>query len=303
VARLVAGLDGGQSSTIALIADERGRVVARGAAGPADEVGAGPNSTRLRDALRSALDDARRHAQLPDETEFAAIVAGVSGYDGRVRGRAPEMPSPRFLLLHDAPVAHAGALGGRPGIIVIAGTGSVVYARDAAGAERTLGGWGYLFGDEGSAFRIAADALSAIMRAHDEGDPAYDAEASTACEFFGVDSLRRLAHAFYKGDVGRDRLASFAPIALRSHTLRPIAERGADRLAALVGVAVRAGAPPLVGLVGGVFADTAFRERLCGAIVAGVAGAEIVAARYEPAAGALLLAYREAGFETRELLE
>ena len=52
---LFAGIDGGQSSTVAAIADETGRVLARGRAGPADEIGEGPSSTRLRDALRAAL--------------------------------------------------------------------------------------------------------------------------------------------------------------------------------------------------------------------------------------------------------
>jgi N-acetylglucosamine kinase-like BadF-type ATPase len=59
---LVAGIDGGQSSTIAVIGDERGRILARGAAGPSDEVGATADSTRLRDALAAALADARRRA-------------------------------------------------------------------------------------------------------------------------------------------------------------------------------------------------------------------------------------------------
>ena len=90
---LVAGIDGGQSSTVAAIGDERGRVLGRGAAGPADEIGAGPESTRLFDALRDALDDARRNAGLPDRARFDAIVAGVSGYDGRVYGRTLALPS------------------------------------------------------------------------------------------------------------------------------------------------------------------------------------------------------------------
>ena len=89
---------------------------------------------------------------LPSESNFAAIVAGVSGYEGRVYGAPPEMPTRHFTLMHDAPVAHAGALAGMPGVVVIAGTGSVVYARDENGRSQTLGGWGFLFGDEGSAF-------------------------------------------------------------------------------------------------------------------------------------------------------
>ncbi len=289
------GIDGGQSSTVAVIGDEQGRILGRGRAGPADEIGAGSDSTRLRDALHGAIDDAARHAHLPANSRFDAIVAGVSGYDGRVHGREPHLPSSHVLLVHDTPIAHAGALGGRGGVVVIAGTGSVVYGRSDDGWSCTLGGWGFLFGDEGSAFAIARDALAMLMRARDEGDASLDAQAEAACEFFGAASLRWLAHSFYKGEIARDRLAAFAREALRFHAFRPIAARGAERLAALTCAAIKAGAPPRVALVGGVFGDPGFREHVRMKILATVPGVEIVEPRYEPVYGALLLAYREAG--------
>jgi N-acetylglucosamine kinase-like BadF-type ATPase len=301
VSELVAGIDGGQSSTVAVVGNASGRILARGTAGPADEIGAGEGSTRLRDALRDALADACRRAQLPKASRFGVIVAGISGYDGRVCGRAPKLPSARLLLMHDTPIAHAGALGGRAGVVVIAGTGSVVYARNDQGWSCTLGGWGFLFGDEGSAFRIACDALAMLMRAQDEGDSSLGAEARAACEFFGTTSLRRLAHAFYKGKMTRDRLASFAPSAMRFDTFRAVAYRGADRLAALTRAAIAAGAPARVSFVGGVFADAGFRARLSDGILAAYADAEIAEPRYEPACGALLLAYRELGLDVTEL--
>ncbi|MGA8097021.1 MAG: BadF/BadG/BcrA/BcrD ATPase family protein, partial [Candidatus Cybelea sp.] len=221
--RLFAGIDGGQSSTVAVVADEAGQILGRGAAGPADEIGASKDSTGLRDALQGALAQACRSARLPVETKFDAIVAGVSGYDGRVYGRSPELPSERAVLMHDTPIAHAGALGGRSGVVVIAGTGSVVYGRNDEGWSCTIGGWGFLFGDEGSAFAIARDALALLMRAQDEDDPSFAAATRAACEFFAMPSLRALVHAFYKGELTRDRLASFAPTAMRFDLLRPIA--------------------------------------------------------------------------------
>lgn len=299
--RYVAGIDGGQSSTLAVVGDERGRILASGRAGPADEIGAGPESMRLHDALSAALDDARARAGLPEKTVFAAVVAGVSGYRGRVYGRAPELPAQRLVLTHDAPVAHAGALAGEPGVVVISGTGSVIYACDAHGKPQTLGGWGFLFGDEGSAFWIAREALALLMRAHDESDSGLAGETRAACEFFDVGSLRELAHAFYHGAFGRDRLAAFAPTALRASAFNDIADAGACRIAALVHAAIEAGAPATVALVGGTFADARFRERVSAGILKGVAGAQIVQPRYKPAEGALLLAYRELGVPRPEL--
>lgn len=296
-----AGIDGGQSSTVAVIGDEGGRILGRGAAGPADEIGAGRDSTRLHDALHGALEDAQRNARLPGASRFSAIVAGISGYDGQAYGRAPELPSARVRLVHDTPIAHAGALGGRAGVVVIAGTGSVVYGRNDVGWSCTLGGWGFLFGDEGSALRIARDALAKLMRAHDEGDSSLDAETRAVCDFFGTPSLRRLAHGFYKGEVTRDRLAAFAPAALRFDVFRSAANRGADRLAVLTATAIAAGAPARVALVGGVFSDAGLRERVRAGILQRFPDAEIVDARYDPVYGALLLAYRELGLNVTEL--
>lgn len=298
---LIAGIDGGQSSTIAVLGDETGRILARGRGGPSDEIGVTPESTRLGDALLEALHDACARAKLSDGTQFDAIVAGVSGYNGRVYGRLPHVPSERFILMHDAPVAHAAALAGHPGVVIIAGTGSVVYSRSADGTTATLGGWGYLFGDEGSAFRIASDALAILMRAQDDGDASFDAETKAACAFFAMPALRHVGRAFYHGEISRERVAAFAPAALNFERFATIGHRGADRLAELAARAIAAGAPPRVGLMGGVFNNATFRERLAASIAASIPEVEIVSARYEPAAGALLLAYRELGLTVDEL--
>jgi N-acetylglucosamine kinase len=203
--------------------------------------------------------------------------------------------------MHDAPVAHAGALGGRTGVVVIAGTGSVVYTRDRQDVGHTLGGWGFLFGDEGSAFRIACDALATLMRAEDDGDATLLQATHAACAFFGMPSLRRLARGFYAGEITRDRLAAYAPAALRFDRFREMANRGADRLAKLACRAIDAGGTARVALAGGIFSDAAFGQRVRDGIRGAVPNAEIVEARHEPAAGALLLAYRELGIEVERL--
>ncbi|HVA28534.1 MAG TPA: hypothetical protein VNF68_10160, partial [Candidatus Baltobacteraceae bacterium] len=120
-----AGIDAGQSSTTAVIGAADGRVISRGGAGGCDELGARPDSTRLRDALEGALREALRVAQLPETTQLRALVAGISGYDAEPVGAAPRFTAEKTALMHDAPIAHAGAFGGGSGVVVIAGTGSV----------------------------------------------------------------------------------------------------------------------------------------------------------------------------------
>lgn len=296
----VAGIDGGQSSTAAVIGNERGRIVGRGQAGPSDEVGAGRDSTRLRDALAGALRAASVDARLPDDVRFSAVVAGISGYAGKVRGRAPDLPAERVELLADTPIAHAGALGGAPGVVVIAGTGSAVYA--TGGETWSGGGWGYLFGDEGSAFWVVRKALTEMMRREDAGEPSGD-DARAACDFFALPSLRAIARSFYGGELSRAQLAAFAPAALRFPQIRTIAERGADHLARLVHRALSAGAAPTVAGTGGLFEDRAFALYFEQALRQAAPSVRVVEAKFEPQIGALLLAYRLAELGPFETIE
>lgn len=294
---LFAGIDGGQSSTTAVVGDDSGRVLARGSAGPADEVAQGPESTRLRDALQGALADALSHAGLPHDSRFASIVAGVSGYDGKVYGQAPDMPAEHFAIVHDTEIAHAGALDGKAGVIVIAGTGSVAFARSERDERALAGGWGYLFGDEGSAFWFARDAIA---------DAARDADACEENELgplilqhFSAPSLRALVRAFYAGEISRTQLATFAPVLIEA------AERGNERAAqhvrdgaaALVLLARQAAeraalTAPAVAFLGGLLRSATLSGNIDRWMHELLPAATRVAPVRDPAEGALLLALR-----------
>lgn len=298
--RLYAGIDGGQSSTTAIIADERGRVLGRGRGGPADEVAQGADSTRLRDALSAALGDAARNAQLPQDARFAAIVAGISGYEGTVYGRAPELPADSLTLLHDTPIAHAGALGGEPGVVVIAGTGSVAYAADEHAQSALTGGWGYLFGDEGSAFALARSVIADAMRASDAGEET--PLGRLALSFFGVPSLRKLARAFYAGSITRTAFAGLAyAIVQHAESGDSLALRYVEDAAhALVRIAMQAAErarmdAPRVAFTGGMLQSALIGERVAHWMRELLPGAQHAAALHDAATGALLLAYKAGG--------
>jgi glucosamine kinase len=301
VSSLFAGIDGGQSSTQAMIGDERGRILGRGAAGPCDEIGQTATSTRLADALHGALHDACRNAGLSQGSEFEFIVAAISGYEGRIYGAAPQLLSANVVLVHDALAAHAGALAGASGVIAIAGTGSVVYGRNEGGEEATFGGWGYLFGDEGSGFWIARETLAAMMRARDAGDASFDREGRAIEEFFGMDSLRAIGRSFYSGEISRQRLAGFAPAAIRSPRFEAIVRDGAGRLGTLACRALDTLALDRVALCGGLFQERRYYDMVANVIAGSRSSTQIVPAKYEPVAGALLLAYNEAALPVSEL--
>lgn len=306
--RLYAGIDGGQSSTTAVIADERGCILARGRGGPADEVAQGPDSTRLRDALSAALGDAMRKAQLPRDARFAAVVAGVSGYEGTVYGRAPELPADSLTLMHDTAIAHAGALGGEAGVVVIAGTGSVAYAAGEHGGSAMTGGWGYLFGDEGSAFALARSVVAGAMRACDAGEESQ--LGRLALSFFDMPSLRKLARAFYAGSITRTAFAGFASAIVRqAESGDALALRYVEEAAhSLVQIAVQAMQrarmdAPRVAFTGGMLQSALMRDRVAHRMRQLLPSALHVAPLHDAAAGALLLAYKAGGVTPPTLSE
>jgi N-acetylglucosamine kinase-like BadF-type ATPase len=289
---MYAGIDAGQSSTTAAIADEDGALLARGYAGPADEIGADETSTRLRDALEGALADAVANAGLPDSTRFTSIVAGISGYEGRIYGQTPRLRGDRVTYVHDTVIAHAGALGGEPGIVVIAGTGSAAYTALPDGTRHFEGGWGYLFGDEGSAFWIAR---TAITRATYHGD----CEGTRALlSFFDVHTLRELTRAFYVNDISRTSIAAFAPVCLeaaRTNAGCPClcdpAHNAARELARLASRASRGYDKPIdVAFVGGLIADPWFHEQIMHALAEELPNATGISPRMQPVEGALIIA-------------
>lgn len=290
--KLFAGIDGGQSSTTAVIGDEQGRVIARGQAGPADEVAQGPQSTRLCDALRDALADALGNARLPLESRFTSIVAGISGYEGRVYGRDPQLPADRVRLMHDTEIAHAGALGGQAGVVVIAGTGSVAYARSERGQSALAGGWGYLFGDEGSAFWIARTALADAMRTSDMGQQS-DLEA-VLLRHFAQPSLRSFSRAFYAGTISRADLAASVPLILEHRAaFAPAAARElvllAKHAAGCAGLE-----RPAVAFWGGLLRAASLNAEIDRMMPSLLPYGVRVKPRGDPAEGALFLAYRSA---------
>src|SRR5881394_2599122 len=169
------GVDGGASKTAALVIDESGKSLGSGVAGPSNHLRVGiENAARN---IERAVNKALVAADVASR-EIHWAYCGIAGADHPahrqevVDSLSVFFPRGNFTVDNDARIALSGAIGFGPGVVVIAGTGSVAVGRNAKGEEARAGGWGPIVGDEGSGYAIARAGLGAILRAHDGRGPA-----------------------------------------------------------------------------------------------------------------------------------
>lgn len=124
----------------------------------------------------------------------------------------------------DVEAAHADAFGGAPGLLMVLGTGSVLYAVDPTGATVTVGGWGAELGDEGSGYRIGLEGLRAVLRGWD-GRERVTGLTATVLEALGLPDPRGLLE--WSGSATKGDIAAVSPLVIRA------AEEG-DEVAARV---------------------------------------------------------------------
>jgi len=203
------GVDGGQSSTKALIGDATGRVLGRGIAGPCNHVSAAEARAKFLRTIGECVAAARTEARLDANIRFRAACFGMSGGpDDKDSLLREAIGADQWLVTHDGFIALSGALAGEDGIVAIAGTGSFVFGRKGARTMRA-GGWGYLYGDEGSAFWIAKQALRSALR-NEEGWGPETRLLPQLMQVTGATSANEVLHLFYKPDWPRSRVARLA---------------------------------------------------------------------------------------------
>jgi N-acetylglucosamine kinase len=303
VMRLYIGIDGGQSSTAALIGDETGQILGTGRAGPSNHAAASEGQRKFIAAITDSLSLAAASAGIAASPSFEAACLGLSGGPDDKETLTKEMiRAERYLITHDAHIALAGATGGGPGIISIAGTGSMAFGRNAAGVTARAGGWGYVLGDEGGAFDLVRQALRAILR-NDEGWGPPTALREALLEATGARDGHELMHRFYTEEYPRDRVARWAKLV--DHTARAGDKVAADILgsaaqalatmvAAVRGQLFERSGQADVCYSGGVFGSDPLLERFR-MLVELEEGNRVSAPRHNAAEGALLEAYRISG--------
>jgi len=301
---LYVGVDGGQSSTKALIGDETGRVLGLGTGGPCNHVGASEGREKLERAVSESVALACRQAGLDfRQVEFQAACFGMSGGPADKQAiLAQVLPAKKLVVTDDAVIALSGATGGEPGVVTIAGTGSIAFGRNSQGSTARAGGWGYLFGDEGGGFDIARQALRAVLR-YEEGWGPATALGHELLDATGAANANDLMHRLYTQEWPRPRVASLAALVDRlavegDAVARDILSNAAQQLA-MLSVSVRQRLfqprePAIMCFSGGVFQSRMLLERYR-QLVELEEGSRCEPPRYDAAAGALIEAYGACG--------
>lgn len=291
------GIDGGGTKTVGLLADQAGHILAKAEAGASNYHAVGETQTKqvLSDVVSQLIADA--DTVLESCTCCLGLAGVASPVDRKVIGRICDdigLPENRTLT-HDAQIALVGGAEELSGVIIIAGTGSIVYGTDTAGREAEAGGWGHLLGDEGSGYDIARRALQAVSRAADgRGVPTQlSALMLNALEFSHPRNLIPWMHS-----VGKDKVAQLAGEVFyaaneNDSVAQGILDEAADELALAARVVIdKLGFHQPFNLVlsGGIFShQPTFAASLRSRLQGHAPDARVCLPKHEPAYGAVLL--------------
>lgn len=299
------GIDGGGTKTTCAIGDES-RLIAKASAGPSNIVRVG--EAQARESLRHAVRQACAASGIKPE-QVARTCVGGSGaarpeLAAIIRSILAEiLPSP-VDVVGDMETSLEAAFAEGPGVIVIAGTGSMAYGRDKAGKTLRAGGWGFEIGDEGSAHCIGRTAVTALLRASDrDGDKvASSSLAKGLFKTWGVSSLLDLARAgnsipppdfavLFRAVVASDDELSHQVLTEAGNELGEIAAVVIHRL-----FAEDSDATVPVAMIGGVFRHSALvREAFYNELQILAPRVQVMPKVVDPVEGALRMARKAAG--------
>jgi N-acetylglucosamine kinase-like BadF-type ATPase len=193
-------------------------------------------------AVERVLRDVIHALTANERNSPAAVCVGMAGVDREDEADAVRAiirrigcDAPAIIVVNDGLVALAAGAGDQPGIVVISGTGSIVYGYNAQRQAARAGGWGHIIGDEGSGYWIGREALSAVVRAADGRGPATRL-STEVLSYFKIRDMARLTEIVYDRERPRMRVAALGPIVQRTVELgdrvaKDVVDRAADELA------------------------------------------------------------------------
>lgn len=312
--KYVVGVDGGGTKTQVIILNDEGRVCGTGISGSSnyDDLGAEGAQANIQIAVQNAAQEAG-----VSSSGFDAVFLGMAGVVSdkdrsvihTIANNLNLAPSELIGVDHDCRTALAGGLSGRPGIVLITGTGSSCYGRNSQGEDWRSGGWGHLISDEGSGYWFGIQAMSAAVGAYDGRKPATPL-VEQVMDALGIHEMNDIMHRIYVPGMSRAEIAALGPLVIEAANNNDavalgFVRRGASDLAeAVLAVARKLGmseGQSELALVGGLYKSPLFSQSLRQAVHQRLPNCKITDAELGPALGACVLALQQLNIEVKTI--
>ena len=297
----ILAIDGGGSRTRCLAIDKNGQVVSKSETGPSNHLLVAPEVVRR--SLDEAIEQTLTLGKL-NRDDIVCLSAGLAGVDFDGAG-APAMEEllrelgfAHAVINGDMVIAHAGAFGAHEGVMALAGTGSSILGIGARGKRVKVGGWGPVYGDEGSAYQIGQMALRAAARNYDGRGPKTSL-TEVLLNKLGLREFRETVSRVYVEGMESREIAALSSVAYEAavagdEVARKIFLQAGEELAESVAAAIRqlefTGTEILVSYQGAVLESCGLvRERFSDALKGFFPNVAIIRPRFEPVVGAYLL--------------
>lgn len=272
-------VDGGQTKTAVVLLNEDGREVGTWRAGALTTPWKPGAMDDLRAVVRGIAEELVRRLGTPANDPPEAACFSLTGYlegdqtiPSLIREELKKVV-PDIGRVHTVPdyVGNwAAATGGKPGVIVISGGGSVAYGRTVSGEALRIGGWGHLLGDEGSGFWIGLEAIKAALKSR-AGVAQGTALEGCVMREFGTEDDRQVVREFYSASFSEAQVAGLVPLVSSlsqegDETAARILDEAARHLADIARAVLNCLGPLPVYPSGGVFRAPTMRERFAAAL-------------------------------------
>ena len=198
------GIDGGGTKSKCIAADIKGNPVYESIGGPSNFLVYGLD--KVSEIIFNLLTDCIKNLNCGFE-DLAFIILGTAGA-GRKEdterleehflnyAKYKKAEIKNFIIVSDARIALEGAFPGRPGSILISGTGSIMFGKDSKGYIHRVGGFGRFIGDEGSGYSIGRKGLAELSKFYD-GRGKITMLSKLVSNHFGINNSEKLINAVY----------------------------------------------------------------------------------------------------------
>ncbi|HEX7065238.1 MAG TPA: BadF/BadG/BcrA/BcrD ATPase family protein [Bacillales bacterium] len=301
------GIDGGGTKTSGVIGDEHGVIKAK-LQGKSSNIQSKP-ANKVKEVLLQLIRDLTAGEGIKVE-QIETIYFSMAGC-GRPQDKRrilellrPDIDSSIDLIVeNDAMGALAAGTWGEPGIVLIAGTGSIAYVYSPINGISRVGGWGYLLGDEGSGFEIGRKGLAAVLKQYD-GRGKETELTEILLNRYNLSFPEQLIPLIYNAEDVRGEIASVTEAVFKADyggdpVAIDITRHAVAELVDLIRTAQKTGETanfPLV-ISGGLFKNKHFKSQFVQAVKHQLGEVLVIEPSVSPEAGAFILALKHSGFE------